>query len=281
MKDTPVLLAMRLLARLLNKIEMVGSEKQKSRNACGNAARVLRNELEKLIPMIPSYPFRETDPSGIVEEFIAKKPKATQLDVELASLFTAMISWGNRKAIRTTARRLVFYEMKYAPQKYILGELYKNPSTVFQGCVYRTLDYSHFQEVCENVRQGLKGKKTIEEALKGKTIEEALSTLCEWLAPAKIGSPGKSVCKRMSMFLRWMVRREYPDFNVWKSFSPSNLFAIMDVHVNRLTSEMRECKTATWNGCVELTNIFKSWDAKDPLKYDIALMMYADKALGV
>ena len=39
---------------------------------------------------------------------------------------------------------------------------------------------------------------------------------------------------------------------------------------------MRRCRTPSWNGCLELTEIFRSWDPVDPLKYDVALMMLAD-----
>ena len=238
-----------------------------------------RLQLEKLLEKLPGYDFRKTDPSGIIEEFINSKPDAAQLDIEIAALLVCMISWGNRKAIRSTARKLIFDEMRLEPKAYILEGRFKGGGNgVFSNCVYRTLNFNSFQEVCDNLRNALKGFDSIEEAVKGKNAFETLSQLCEWLKPARIGTPGKSVCKRMCMYMRWMTRTEKPDFGIWKSRFPGDLFAVMDVHVNRLTSSIRKCKTSTWNGCCELTDIFKSWDSLDPLKYDVALMMYADSA---
>jgi uncharacterized protein (TIGR02757 family) len=240
--------------------------------------KAFRLQLEKLLEKLPNYDFRKTDPSGIVEEFINSKPNAAKLDIEIAALFISMISWGNRKAIRSTARKLVFDEMRLEPERYIRSKEFEgNGNRVFSNCVYRTLNFAAFQQVCENVRLGINGFNSIEEAMEGKTSIEVLSTLCDWLKPARIGVPGKSVCKRMCMYMRWMTRKSKPDFGVWQSRKESDLFAIMDVHVNRLTSPIRKCKTPTWTGCCELTEIFKSWDPIDPLKYDIALMMYADE----
>jgi uncharacterized protein (TIGR02757 family) len=239
--------------------------------------KAFRIQLEKLLEQIPGRDFRKTDPSGIVEEFINSKPNAVQLDIELAALFVAMISWGNRKAIRSTARKLVFEEMRSSPAEYIRnGKFEGKGAGAFSKCVYRTLDMPTFQEVCRNIRNALEGYDSIEEALGSRNAVEALSLLSMWLKPARLGFPGKSACKRLCMFMRWMTRKNAPDFGVWKSRSQSDLFAVMDVHVNRLTVSMRQCKTPSWKGCLELTEIFKKWDSLDPIKYDIALMMYAD-----
>jgi hypothetical protein len=51
----------------------------------------------------------------------------------------------------------------------------------------------------------------------------------------------------------------------------------MDVHVSNLTKDLLHTKRPSWRACEELTSIFKSWDDADPLKYDIALMVLADK----
>jgi uncharacterized protein (TIGR02757 family) len=238
-----------------------------------------RSKLEKLLEKLPEYDFRKTDPSGIVGEFMDSNPGAAQIDIELAALFVAMISWGNRKAIRSTARKLLFEEMRLEPWRYVsAGEFEGAGNGVFRKCVYRTLDFAAFKDVCGNIRKGLEGFSSIEEAVEGKSSLETLEILCGWLKPARIGVPGKGVCKRMCMYLRWMTRKGIPDFGIWKNRAESDLFAVMDVHVNRLTAPLRKCKTPTWKGCLELTGIFRKWDKNDPLKYDIALMMYADGA---
>ena len=64
--------------------------------------------------------------------------------------------------------------------------------------------------------------------------------------------------------------------NVWKKRASSDLYAIMDTHVLQLTQPLLVNKRPTWKACEELTSIFKTWDANDPLKYDVALMVLAD-----
>ena len=78
------------------------------------------------------------------------------------------------------------------------------------------------------------------------------------------------------MFFRWMIRKNVPDMNIWKSRNQQDLYAIMDVHVCHQTKDILKNKQPTWKACEELTNIFKRWDKNDPLKYDIALMTLAD-----
>ena len=233
--------------------------------------------LDPLAARIETQDFRSGDPAGIVGEFMAASPRATQLDVEIAALLVSMISWGNRKAIRATARKLVFEEMDRRPARYIREGLFENGGRgCFAKCVYRTLDFPHFQSVCRNLRAALAGHATLESLIAGQSAVEALGTICSIISPAKVGLPGGSPCKRMCMFMRWMTRAGAPDFGIWKSRDKSDLLAVMDVHVNRQTQSMRRCKTPSWNGCLELTAIFKSWDPIDPLKYDVALMMLAD-----
>ena len=236
----------------------------------------MKKVLDRLAAKIGESDFRSGDPAGIVGEFDAI-PGRTQLDLEIAALFVAMISWGNRKAIRSAARRLVFEEMESRPARYVREGLFegKGRGTIAK-CVYRTLDFRHFQAVCRNLRAALRGKTTIESLVAGLDAPAVLGVLCRILEPANVGAPGRSPCKRISMFMRWMTRRGAPDFGIWKSRSESDLLAMMDVHVNRQTRAMRECRTPSWKGCLELTSIFRSWDPVDPLKYDVALMLLAD-----
>lgn len=236
----------------------------------------LRKELEMHVGRIDQALFRKTDPSGIVEEFMLAAKSPSQLDIEIAALFTAMISWGNRKAIRSTARKLLFQEMELKPARYVKDGLFAGNRQVFGNCIYRTLDKKHYLQVCENLRDALKGVATIEELVAPLDAEGAVGRIAEILSPAKLGRPGTSACKRICMFMRWMVRPSPPDFGIWKTRKPSDLFAVMDVHVNRQTAGMRCCKTPSWKGCKELTEIFRRWDPDDPLKYDVALMMRAD-----
>jgi uncharacterized protein (TIGR02757 family) len=85
----------------------------------------------------------------------------------------------------------------------------------------------------------------------------------------------KSSCKRLNMFLRWMVRRDDAgvDFGLWKNISMSQLIIPLDVHVGNVARKLHlmERKANDWRAAKELTNTLKQFDQKDPVKYDFAL----------
>ena len=243
--------------------------------------------------------FLGIDPMGLVYEL--REHTDNQLDIELGALFTAMITWGNRKAIRTAVRHMLCDEMHWHPGEFILSGAYQESyRTAKNNCVYRTLNVTAFKQVCRTVERALKGSEqeaqrvqevqrgqvvqevqrvTLEEMFRERTIEEIISTLSQWLAPARLGTFGTSACKRICMFLRWMIRRGTPDFGLWQTHNQNELYAVMDVHVCQLTEGLTGIHQASWKSCCRLTEIFRSWDSVDPLKYDIALMTVADNVV--
>ena len=91
-----------------------------------------------------------------------------------------------------------------------------------------------------------------------------------------ISSPmQKSTCKRLNMFLRWMVRKDNAgvDFGIWNTIKPSSLVCPCDLHVDRVARrlELIKRKQTDWLTAVELTENLKKLDPNDPVKYDFAL----------
>jgi uncharacterized protein (TIGR02757 family) len=85
----------------------------------------------------------------------------------------------------------------------------------------------------------------------------------------------KSTCKRMNMYLRWMVRQDNNgvDFGIWKKIPPSKLVCPCDVHVDRVARKLKliRRKPTDWQTALELTGNLQKFDASDPVKYDFAL----------
>ena len=85
----------------------------------------------------------------------------------------------------------------------------------------------------------------------------------------------KSTCKRVNMYLRWMVRNDNKgvDFGLWKNISPSQLVCPCDVHVERVARKLKliRRKPTEWQTALELTKNLRKLDANDPVKYDFAL----------
>lgn len=91
-----------------------------------------------------------------------------------------------------------------------------------------------------------------------------------------IANPEKnSTCKRLNMYLRWMVRKDKPgvDFGIWKNFSAADLICPVDLHVARVAREfgLISRKQTDWETAMELTIALRIMDKKDPVKFDFAL----------
>jgi len=80
-------------------------------------------------------------------------------------------------------------------------------------------------------------------------------------------------CKRWHLFLRWMVRREYPDFGDWPEVSPAKLLIPLDTHIANMAHAVRltPLKTRTARMACDITESLRLLDPADPVKYDFAL----------
>ncbi|HEX7905321.1 MAG TPA: TIGR02757 family protein, partial [Chitinophagaceae bacterium] len=119
----------------------------------------------------------------------------------------------------------------------------------------------------------------------GKTIEEMLTGFHHYFfsldhVPSRtkkhIATPAKnSSCKRLNMFLRWMVRKDNNgvDFGIWKNISPAQLICPIDLHVARVARRFNilHRKQTDWQTAIELTDYLRTLDSNDPVKYDFAL----------
>jgi len=85
----------------------------------------------------------------------------------------------------------------------------------------------------------------------------------------------KSTCKRLNMFLRWMVRKDNcgVDFGIWNIIKPMDLICPCDVHVDRVARHFNLIarKQTDWLTAFALTDRLKEFDPVDPVKYDFAL----------
>lgn len=85
----------------------------------------------------------------------------------------------------------------------------------------------------------------------------------------------KSSCKRLNMFLRWMVRvdKRGVDFGIWRRIKSADLICPTDLHVERVARKLKLItrKQVDWQTAIELTNNLRKFDPQDPVKYDFAL----------
>lgn len=82
-----------------------------------------------------------------------------------------------------------------------------------------------------------------------------------------------SACKRMNLFLRWMVRKDNVDFGIWDCLDPSELIIPVDTHIAQVAQllEFTRRKQQDWQMAEEITAALRKFDVNDPVKYDFAL----------
>jgi len=90
-----------------------------------------------------------------------------------------------------------------------------------------------------------------------------------WFPRPSTGGP----CKRLLLFLRWMVRREPPDFGLWTAIPPSALVMPVDTHIENMARSigLTRRKSRNWKMALDITERLARLDPEDPVKYDFAL----------
>ncbi|HBG70717.1 MAG: TIGR02757 family protein [Bacteroidetes bacterium GWF2_43_63] len=228
--------------------------------------------------------FVETDPVSIPHMFSKKE------DIEIAALFSALLAWGNRKAIISGAKQLM-QRMDNAPFQFVTGHTQKDLKNL-QGFVYRTFNSFDAATLCEGLkniytREGGMQSVFSEPIRKNKNsnafdaIGNFRNILLSYPHEARfekhISSPERgSAAKRLNMFLRWMVRRDQcgVDFGLWTdTFPMSRLLIPLDVHSARIAREtgiLSRLQTDA-KAVLEVSENCRLLDPNDPARFDFAL----------
>ncbi|WP_024653509.1 TIGR02757 family protein [Borrelia persica] len=86
-----------------------------------------------------------------------------------------------------------------------------------------------------------------------------------------------SACKRLFLFLRWMIRKDDVDLGIWDKISPSNLIVPMDTHMIGISAKLfnlKNTKNASLKQAIEVTKHFSEQNKDDPVKYDFSLTRF-------
>lgn len=92
-----------------------------------------------------------------------------------------------------------------------------------------------------------------------------------------------SACKRMNLFLRWMIRKDELDFGLWNEIPTSQLVIPVDTHVAKICKKLKltKQKNVSWKMAEEITEQLKKFDASDPVKYDFAICHIGMRRMGL
>ncbi|MCY7352842.1 MAG: TIGR02757 family protein [Cytophagaceae bacterium] len=236
---------------------------------------------------------RYNQPAFIAPDPISIPHRFSRLqDIEIMGFWAAMLAWGQRKTILTKCDDLI-NRMDGAPYDFVRNHQ-ESDLKHFLGFKHRTFNdtdalyFLHFFRWFYSENTSLEtafsrylhpNDLTVERALVG--FHELFTGLPDFPPRTRkhVATPArKSGCKRLNMFLRWMVRRDSEgcggvDFGLWHRIRPAQLVCPCDVHVERVARHLGliRRKQTDWQTALELTAALRQLDPNDPVKYDFAL----------
>jgi uncharacterized protein (TIGR02757 family) len=242
----------------------------------------LKKLLDEKVRLYNQPSFIPGDPIVVPHRFSKKQ------DIEIAGLFAAVLAWGNRTSIINSCNKLMQW-MDNAPHDFILNHKDTDLKKML-GFAHRTFNATDLLYFIEFLHYHYTQHDSLEDAFApGKTykehnVEQALIHFHNYFFSIEhpertrkhISTPErKSACKRINMYLRWMVRKDNAgvDFGIWKKIKPAQLVCPLDVHVARVAFRLQliDNEKSNWQNATSLTDHLRNLDAADPAKYDYAL----------
>lgn len=215
-------------------------------------------------------------------------------DIEIMGLIASIFAYGNVKQINNSLERIrtivknkpYSYVVKFAQKDYkdfkglkhrfysqedivnlflVLNHIYKNHNSL------KTLFLTFYNSLEPNLKNSIsKLSNYFLTTIQRETRRKEISRGVKFMFP----SPDKgSACKRMNLFLRWMVRNDELDFGLWNEIPTNKLIIPVDTHIAKICISLKltDRKNADWKMAEEITENLKIYDPTDPVKYDFAL----------
>ncbi|WP_345953081.1 TIGR02757 family protein [Mucilaginibacter sp. PAMB04168] len=247
--------------------------------------------------------FIENDPIIIPHQF------TLQQDIEIMGFWAATLAWGQRVTIIKKCRELIAL-MDGAPYDFIVNHQEPDLKRLlsFKHRTFNDVDTLYFisffkqhYKQYESLEDAFlpPGRPKVEQELPspeyifslenregaGLEAEAMLNHFRSYFfslpdyphrTKKHVSSPSqKSTCKRLNMFMRWMVRKDEQgvDFGIWNRINSAELVCPCDLHVDRIARRLKLItrKQTDWQTALELTEHLRQFDPLDPVKYDFAL----------
>ena len=224
--------------------------------------------------------FIELDPISIPHLFSLKQ------DIEISAFFAAIIAWGNRKSIITSAQKIINF-MGNSPYDFVMNASEKDFKKLENKAIHRTFSGEDFKQFILNLKSVYTEFESLEQLFLLKENEENYYHSIERFRNRFLGetlhrshkhvsSPYKnSASKRLVMFLRWMVRddKKGVDFGIWKNVEQKYLSIPLDVHTANISRKLGILNRTQndWKAVEELDKIIRKYNPEDPAIYDYAL----------
>lgn len=242
------------------------------------------------------YNFRESilqDPIEFPHRY--KKPE----DIEIAGFIASCLAYGRVDLFKPVIGRILSL-MGSSPCAFLIEFKARRDDRLFAGIKYRFNENRDIICLLYVMGEILKKNNSLKNAFKAHyrnedvNIGNALEGFIDYILGIDTSevygknikpkgflqffpSPAKgSACKRMNLFLRWMIRDKDIDFGIWKGIPKNKLVIPLDTHIARISRCLGFTgrKANDWKTAVEITDALKKLDPEDPLKYDFAMCHY-------
>jgi len=250
------------------------------------ARELLRERLDALVATFDVSTI-EPDPLQLARRY------DDPLDAEVAGLLAAAFAYG-RADIVVANVGAVLAKMRPSPYRYLASFDRREALKRFAGFSHRFHKTRELVELLSCIARAIETHGSLGALFKecyddndpdiGPSLERFVTTLRQRgsAAPGRRGvrpsplltSPSDgSACKRMNLFLRWMVRRTSPDLGLWTFVDPSKLVMPVDTHIHRIATflGLNDRKSADWKAARAITDKLALFDESDPVRYDFAL----------
>lgn len=229
----------------------------------------------------------EPDPLQFLHMFKDEK------DIEVVGLIASIFAYGNVKQIENTLKKLIIvFEGK--PYSFIQNFSLSKDSKKISGIKHRFYSEDDVKKLFIILSKEITKHKSIRKIflqgynISDENVKNGISNFSNHFINSFIETFGEvsdgikfmfplpekgSACKRMNLFLRWMVRKDELDFGLWKEIPASKLVIPVDTHIARISRSLKltKRKNADWKMAEEITKNLRKYDPEDPIKYDFAI----------
>jgi uncharacterized protein (TIGR02757 family) len=239
------------------------------------------------------YHYKKFDASQIYPDPLIFPHRFTQeMDIELSAFISSVFAYGNVTQILNTLER-VHTLMGDSPTEFIRKFNPKKNKIFFRDVKHRFYTGDDIRQLFLILQYVLKEYESLKHLFllyhfdHEKSIKNSLSSFSNNLIDIsrRLGGASDGVrfmfpnpnngsaCKRMNLFLRWVVRNDELDFGIWKAIRTDELVIPVDTHIAKISRELglTKKKNVSWRMAEEITENLKKIDPKDPIKYDFAI----------
>ena len=247
--------------------------------------------LDRLVTHFEQTAFIASDPVSLPHGF--DDPR----DQEVIGLYAALLAWGQRKTVLNKMAELC-ERMRFKPYRFVLEFDAERDGERLKGFKHRTFQPRDAFWLTHNLGTLLRRHETVERLFsrhlspRDVDVGPAIQGFSESIMQSSPETPARlqkhlarpdagSACKRLTMYLRWMVRPGPVDLGIWKHIEKRQLMLPLDIHSGRQARRLGLLHRTynDWRACVDLTENCRLLCPEDPARYDFAffgLGMYGD-----